>query len=98
MTLERVVGSQTRWSLGWVPVCSFCYFSVNVAITALFRCCVCCMNLGTGTSRRRGQINNLTTTDLSLSSTRVKLSSSVLDLGFHADSQLIVVDHVATLR
>jgi len=45
----------------------------------------------------RQQLNKLTTTDLSLSSTRVKLSSSVLDLGVHIDSQLTVGDHVATL-
>jgi len=34
----------------------------------------------------RQQLNKLTTTDLSLSSTRVKLSSSVLDFGVHIDS------------
>jgi len=46
----------------------------------------------------RQQLNKLTTTDLSLSSTRVKLSSSVLDLGVYIDSQLTTVDHVAALR
>ena len=39
----------------------------------------------------RQQLINLTTTDLSLSSTSVKLSSSVLDLGVHIDSQLTVM-------
>jgi len=48
----------------------------------------------------RQQLNKLTTTDMSLSSTRVKLSSSVLVLGVYSvyiDSQLAMVDHVAAM-
>jgi len=45
----------------------------------------------------RQQLNKLTTTDLSLY-TRVKLSSTVLDLGVYIDSQLTTVDHIAALR
>jgi len=46
----------------------------------------------------RQQLNKLTTADLSLSSTRVKISTTVLDLGVHMDRQLTMVDHVAALR